>query len=81
MEQISIKIKRHTYEITNKDSFLDNGACVQLITQSKEKANWGHRPNPILSKKTIKELLSYNHTRQDSDTYPNCTEIRINIEN
>jgi len=32
---MNIKIGRHTYEITADDIFMDNGACVQLMTQSK----------------------------------------------
>lgn len=34
---MKIKINRREYEITADDKFLDNGACVQLITQSYSK--------------------------------------------
>lgn len=56
---MNLKIGRHTYIITEKDLFMDNEACIQLLTQSKEKSNWGHRPNPVLSKKAIKEINKF----------------------
>ena len=54
---INIKIGRHQYIITKDDKFMDNGVCIQLLTQSKEKSNWGQKPTPILSKKVVKELF------------------------
>ena len=54
----SLKIGRHIYEITGKDRFMDNGSCVQLLTQSNEKISWGHRPSPTLSKRAIKQISS-----------------------
>jgi hypothetical protein len=56
---MKLKIKRHTYTITEKDLFMDNGACIQLLTQSKEKSNWGSKPTPVLSKKAIKEINKF----------------------
>lgn len=61
---ISIKIKRHEYKITNDDIFMDNGACVQLLSQSKEPSNWGHQPNPVLSKRAVKEINAYKRIEQ-----------------
>jgi len=60
---IEVKIGRHKYEITEDDEFMDNGACVQLISQSMEKGDWGRRPNPILSKKAIKEIAAYDRVQ------------------
>lgn len=54
-----LKIGRHTYTITEDDKFLDNGACVQLLTQSKEKGEWGRKPIPKLSKRAAKEISEY----------------------
>jgi len=51
-----MKIGRHEYEIIIGDKFLDNGCVIQLITQSKEKSKFGHKPNPILSKRAVQEL-------------------------
>lgn len=53
---IELKIGRHTYVITELDRFTDNGSCVQLTTQSKERSHWGFRLDPVLSKRAIKEL-------------------------
>ena len=57
-----LKIGRNIYTITDKDEFMDNGNCVQLLTQSKELSQWGRRSNPVLSKKTIKEIEKYKKT-------------------
>ena len=56
---ITIKIGRHEYDITSDDKFLDNGACVQLTTQNKERGTWGHHPDPVLSKRAIKEISAF----------------------
>lgn len=54
-----LKIGRNEYEITAQDVFLDNGSCIQLLTQSKEQlVKWGHRPNPKLSKRAMREIES-----------------------
>ncbi len=59
MGSIELKVGKNTYDITKDDLFIDNGACVQLLTQSNEKREWGHHPNPVLSKRAIKELSKY----------------------
>jgi len=56
---MKLKIGRHEYEITEKDRFMDNGSCVQLLSQSKGKSSWGKRPSPVLSKKAVKEISKY----------------------
>ena len=63
---IPIKIGRHIYKITGDDKFMDNGRTVQLLTQSTEAAAWGFRPNPVLSKKAIKQI--FEHKRKVIDT-------------
>ena len=59
MSLINLKIGRHTYEITGKDEFMDNGNGVQLLTQSNETISWGYRPNPWLSKRAEKEIAIF----------------------
>ena len=59
MKTINLKIGRNTYEISEEDEFMDNGACIQLLSQSKEKVSWGHRPTPTLSKRACKEISIY----------------------
>jgi hypothetical protein len=77
-----LKIKRHEYNITEKDEFMDNGSSVQLLTQSRETSTWGSRPNPILSKKAIKQLLACEHERTiyDSSWSKDTTIIKIKGE-
>ncbi len=56
---MDLKIGRHTYHITEKDKFMDNGNCVSLLTQSKEKMDWGRHPDPYLSKKAISLIAKF----------------------
>jgi len=50
-----IKVGRREYEITPDDRFMDNGACVQLISQKGPFERWHHK-NIVLSKREIKKL-------------------------
>lgn len=57
MANITLKIGRHEYDITSNDTFMDNGACVQLTSQSQEKVQLGGgRCNPVLSQRALKEI-------------------------
>lgn len=67
-----IKIGRHEYEITENDRFMDNEACIQLLTQSSETSSWGRRPNPVMSKKLASEFL-----KKDLVEYESGEGIRI----
>jgi len=71
---LELKIGRHTYKITEDDEFLDNHSCVQLLTQSKERISWGHRPTPCLSKKAIKEISAFDRL-QKTHNYGNRCEL------
>ncbi len=62
---INLKIGRNEYEITSNDEFMDNGSCVQLLTQSKERCNWGRQPNPVLSKKAISEINKFEKVQRE----------------
>lgn len=62
-----IKVKQHEYEITEKDRFMDNGHCVQLLTQNKQYDKWGKAANPVLSKRVIKEMSAFNRIRHEHD--------------
>lgn len=50
-----IKIGRNEYEITPDDRFMDNGACVQLITQKGPFKKWNYE-SLILPKREINRL-------------------------
>lgn len=64
---IDLKIGRNTYQITPSDKFMDNGACVQLLTQSKEVPVWGQRTRPVLSKRAIKEIDKFKRIEKQRD--------------
>ncbi len=61
---MEIKIGRHVYEITSEDVFMDNGACVQLLTQSKLRGDWGKPINPMLSKKLVNDLDTFTRVQK-----------------
>jgi len=63
---MKLKIGRNEYEITCSDIFMDNGACVQLMTQSKERLKWKGRPL-VLSQKAIKQINKYDHLPQKNN--------------
>ena len=56
---LTLKIGRYEYVITNDDKFMDNGACVQLMTQSQEIGRFGVKTNPKLSSKAIKLINKF----------------------
>lgn len=64
---ITLKIGRHEYDITSQDQFMDNKSCVQLMTQSKERPDWGHKPNPVLSKRAIKEIGFFARVQHENE--------------
>ena len=71
---VTLKIGRHTYQITDKDQFLDNESCVQLMTQSKETMSYGTRATPVLSKRTVKEISGFERV-QHKHSYGNTCEL------
>lgn len=70
--EFELKIGRHKYTITEKDRFLDNGSCVQLLTQSKEKVSWGRRATPVLSRRAVKEIAAYSRVSYPYDAIVKC---------
>jgi hypothetical protein len=54
---MKVKINRKEYEITTADKFLDNGACVQLLTQSKEKTVRFWKATPRLPKCLTNKIM------------------------
>lgn len=61
MEEVitELKIGRFTYNITAEDVFLDNGACVQLLSQSHAFDEWRRWGIPKLSKPAAKALSKF----------------------
>ncbi len=56
---VELKIGKHKYKITSNDEFMDNGACIQLISQSKELTSCGHCPHPVLPKAAVKAINKF----------------------
>ena len=79
-----MKIGRYEYDINENDIFMDNSACIQLITQSKENNNWGSRPNPVLSKDLAKKVrkmkLIIRKGHWDTVKYFSIKEVKQNDE-
>ena len=64
---MEIKCGRRTFEVTEKDRILDNGACYQLITRYYFDG-W-HRCIPAVAKATFKKLLKEGKIRLASKAY------------
>ena len=52
---MKITASRRTYEVSNKDLVMYNGACYQLMTQ-KYYHNWGYI-SPVISKTNAKKWI------------------------
>lgn len=48
--------------VTSKGRFMDNGACIQLLTQSKQFDGW-QSINPVLPKREVKSIQKMEHDR------------------
>ena len=61
MEEILIvlKIRKEEYNITEKDKFLDNGKCIQIMTKKGPFRGWNYT-TPLLTKKMEKEISKLN---------------------
>ena len=57
MDVKEIKIRNKTYMITDKDVFMNNGSCIQILTK-KEKQGW-FQHSVVLTKKAASELGRY----------------------
>ena len=76
---MQLKIGRHLYEVDHTDQFLDNKACIQLITQHVP-GTYSHNGgvSPVLSKAAVKQLLKQPHIRVDAKRqYMDCTIIKL----
>jgi len=66
---LTLKIGRQEYEITEKDLFIENLNCIQLV---RENGRW-----LILPKSAVEKLFDYGVTAKNSERYEMCSEIRI----
>jgi hypothetical protein len=56
---LTLKIGRSSYVISEHDKFLDNGACIQLLTQKGPFKKY-HYTTLVLNKSNIKDILKFN---------------------
>jgi len=78
-KEMILKIKRNEYTITEKDRFLDNGVCVQLLTQSKERGTWGGKPYPVLSKRAVAEIDKYERINEVENNFHGMKSVTFSL--
>jgi len=83
-----LKINRYTFNVTNKDWILDNGACYLCMTlRHREKVMLHYADVPtIMSKKQFKQLFKENKLIDCSkafhkkyNRYTNCLIWKFNV--
>jgi len=76
---MELKIGRNNFQIDEDDIFMDNGACIQLITQPISKGFRSY--NPVLSKSAEKTLKSMPHTKvRAEDKLTECYYIQLKFQ-
>lgn len=66
--KIEMKIGHYVKHIGKNDLILDNGACIQVVTQEGGRSGWiGHYPLPM-SKKLFRELKKVGFVYLDEKT-------------
>lgn len=66
--KIEMKIGRYVKHIGKNDLILDNGACIQVVTQKGSRTGWiGHSPL-LMSKKLFSELKKVDFVYLDIGT-------------
>ena len=60
---IELKIGRRIYQITDESLFMDNGCCVQLITNHCD--HCGGSDWAVLSKRAVKEIAAFERVTVD----------------
>ena len=67
---VRLKIGRHEYDITEKDRFVYNGACVQLLTQNKNRRTGFSlkKGSTVLSKRAEREISRFQRVNRQQDS-------------
>ena len=88
-KKIEMKIGRDIKYIDKDDLILDNGACIQVTTQTGASLGWGHFAYLKMSKKLFKDLktcafiyVDEAKTRKANEPYekPFLTYYRFDID-
>ena len=73
---VSLKMGRQVYDITDTDKFLDNGACIQIITQRGPFHNY-HFATPVLTKKATREIGVFARVNHPHKYGAGCTVFSL----
>lgn len=73
---VSLKIGRQVYHITEADKFLDNGACIQILTKRGPFADW-HHTTPTLTKKAEREIGAFSRVNHPHKYGASCTVFSL----
>jgi hypothetical protein len=73
---VSLKIGRQVYDITEADKFLDNGACVQIITKRGPFDNWRYT-TPIVTKKAMRGIGAFARVNHPHKYGSGCTVFSL----
>jgi hypothetical protein len=73
---ISIKIGRRVFNITEADKFLDNGACVSIITRRIWSGTW-HTSTPLMTKKAMREIKAFRRVEHPHKYGSGCTVFSL----
>ena len=88
-KKVKIKIGRYIKSIGQDDLILDNGACIQVTTQTGASLGWGQFAHLQMSKKLFRDLKSCafiyvdeSKTRKANEPYENpfLTYYRFDID-
>ena len=73
---VSLKLGRQVYDITEADKFLENGACIQIITKRGPFANW-HYTTPTLTKRATREIGAFARVNHPHQYGEGCTVFSL----
>lgn len=73
---VSLKIGRMVYDITEADKFLDNGACIQIMTRRGPWSGW-HRTIPVLTKTATHEIGAFARVNHPHCYGEGCTVFSL----
>jgi hypothetical protein len=76
-ELLIIKVGKKEYTITEQDRFLDNGACIQLISKNGSFGGW-HYNAIVLPKREVKRIAKFRRVVLNRDNVdPSMLTFRL----
>lgn len=65
----TLKLGRNVHNITKRDVFFDNGACVQLLKEHPMKIRYGAKDTVVLTKTDLAHLAKFNSVTHVNHEY------------